>query len=1104
MTGLQAWLASIGLGRHAEVFRQNGIEIDVVGDVSEDDLIRLGLSLGDRIRLKRALAKMPDRDRPPSATYSEWAGSAAERRRLTVLFCDLVGSTDLSTRLDPEDMREVIGRYLDVVSATVARFGGHVARLIGDGILVYFGWPQAHEEQVERSVIAGLELIANVAGLELAPELRLSCRVGIATGEVVVGEMASSNDPREAVVGSTPNLAARLQGFAEPGQLLIDEATKIEISASFRVEAVGPLDIRGFAEKVSAWRVVEASTQETRFARRDHGVSPLIGRETELALLLDRWRRAAAGKGQVVLVCGEAGIGKSRLVEALADSIGPAATFDRLGYQCAPLHSDTPLYPIMQQMTRVFGFAPQESVEQRRAKLDAALRPLFPDKPDVIERFASLFSLPVDKLAAPRGEPPSLERKRIREALIELTLRHAKRQPLVAVLEDAQWADPTTERVFQGTISALTQAPILLVITSREPPRPSWFAGTHVSILNLVRLDLHESAAIVRGTAGTALDERIVDRIAERADGVPLFIEEMTKAVLENHSSVVEGDQRDHQARADQLPTTLQASLNSRLDRLEGAKWVAQAGAVIGREFSIRLLARVLDRAPSELDRDLERVSSSGLVQRRGGGDTATLRFKHALVHEAAYRTLLGADRKRLHARVLDCYEALFPQQLEQAAEDLALHASGSERWDKAADYLSLAYANASRRAATREAINIFNRAIDALARLPEEVAAVRAIDLRLHAFATFHIAGANDKLIELIREAERVAERIGDRRRLVAAGAQTAFALWLNGKHDEAQARAEAVLTMAEMPADFPIVIAALFNLANIYHAKGRIAEAVGLHRRMLGMLQGGLSRKRFGWSAPPGVLGRAFCAWYLLDLGEIGPAAAMLEEAEALSSPAEPHGRVMVDTGRGILAMHRGEHASAVEILRPTLSLSQRGEVLTMYPMVAACLGRALCSIGRVEEALSVLNDAVRRETYRFGGKYTWIHLRLALAQACRLSFLLARADNEVQLARQIAEECGEVVHQAYGALEEGHIALARHDGELALARAQAALEVARPLGLRPFVAECLGLAAEAQTELRRLQDAAASRAEARALRAAMGLDGGAASVEAVVKSA
>ena len=362
-----------------------------------------------------------DRDRSPSATYSEWAGSAAERRRLTVLFCDLVGSTDLSTRLDPEDMREVIGRYLDVVSATVARFGGHVARLIGDGILVYFGWPQAHEEQVERSVIAGLELIASVAGLELAPELRLSCRVGIATGEVVVGELANSNDPREAVVGSTPNLAARLQGFAEPGQLLIDEATKVEISAGFRVEAVGPLDMRGFAEKVSAWKVVEASTQETRFARRDHGVSPLIGRETELALLLDRWRRAAAGMGQVVLVCGEAGIGKSRLVEALADSIGPAATFDRLGYQCAPLHSDTPLYPIMQQMTRVFGFAPQESAEHRRARLDAALRPLFPDKPDVIERFASLFSLPVDKMAAPRGEPPSLERKRIREALIELT-----------------------------------------------------------------------------------------------------------------------------------------------------------------------------------------------------------------------------------------------------------------------------------------------------------------------------------------------------------------------------------------------------------------------------------------------------------------------------------------------------------------------------------------------------------------------------------------------------------------------------------------------------------------------------------------------------------
>jgi class 3 adenylate cyclase/tetratricopeptide (TPR) repeat protein len=1095
MTSLEPWLASIGLGRHAEVFRQNEIEIDVVGDLSEEDLIRLGLSLGDRLRLKRALAKLPAeaRVRAASASYSEWAGSAAERRRLTVLFCDLVGSTDLSTRLDPEELRNIIARYLDVVSETVLRFGGHVARLLGDGILVYFGWPRAHEEQVERSIAAGLELIERVGSLELEPEMRLSCRVGIATGEVVVGDVANPNDPRDTVVGSTPNLAARLQTIAEPGELLIDEATKVEIGASFRLEALAPFHLKGFAEPVSAWRVLEAVAEETRFARRDRSVSPLIGRQTELALLLDRWRRAAAGAGQVVLVCGEAGIGKSRLVEALGGSIGPS--FERLGYQCTPLHSDTPLYPIMQQMTRAFGFASHESSEQRRAKLDAALRPLFPDKPDLIERFASLFSLPVNDAAAPQHEPPSLERRRIREALIELTLRLARPQPMVAVLEDAQWADPTTQRVFQGIIGALTQAPILLVITSREPPAPSWFLGTHVSILNLVRLDLHESAAIVRATAGTALDGRIIDRIAERADGVPLFIEEMTKAVVEN---------RDNQARADQLPATLQASLNSRLDKLESAKWVAQAGAVIGREFSIRLLARVLDRAPSELDRDLERVSSSGLVVPRGDGDAAALRFKHALVHEAAYRTLLGADRKRLHSRVLDSYEALFPQQLEQAAEDLALHASVSERWDKAAHYLSVAYANASRRAATREAMNIFNRAIDALARLPEETAAVRAIDLRLHAFATFHIAGANDKLIELIREAERVAERIGDRRRLVAAGSQTAFALWLNGKHDEAQARAEAVLTMAEMPADFPIVISAMFNLANIYHAKGHVAEAVSLHRRVLGMLQGKLASKRFGWSAPPGVLARAFCAWYLLDLGEIAPAAAMLEEAEALASPAEPHGRVLVDTARGILALHRGEHASAVEILRPTLSLSERGEVLTMYPMVAACLGRALCHVGRVEEALTILNDAVQRETYRFGGKYTWIHLRLALAQACRLSSLLARADSEAKVARQIAGECGEVAHQAYGTLEEGRIALARHDGELALSRAQAALDVARSLGLRPFAAECLDAAADAQAALRRPQDAAALRAEARALRAAIGLDETPAATEAVVRSA
>jgi len=414
-----------------------------------------------------------------------------------------------------------------------------------------------------------------------------------------------------------------------------------------------------------------------------------------------------------------------------------------------------------------------------------------------------------------------------------------------------------------------------------------------------------------------------------------------------------------------------------------------------------------------------------------------------------------------------------------------------SERWDKAAYYYGLAYTNAVNRSANREAISIFNRAIEAIGRLPQDVAAPRAIDLRLHAFTAFHTVGDNGKLLELIREAERLSEIIGDRRRLAAAATQTAFALWLEGKHREAQKRADAALELTTLPKDFAIVVSILFNLANIRHAQGEIREAVALHRRVIAMLPGELESKRLGWPAPPSVFARTFASWYLLELGEFAQAAELLDAAEPLVTVAEPHARVMVDTGRGNFLMRRGEFARASEILSGALELSRRGEVLTMYPIIAAWLGHALCGAGRLTEALAVLTDAVERETYKFGGKYTWIHLRLALAEACRLTGEFEKAASEVELARRIAEDCGEVVHCAYATLEQGRVALARNEPDAALHHAEAAVSIGRTRGLRPFTAECLDVIAQAQAALLQTGASTAALADARAVRASMGLD-------------
>jgi class 3 adenylate cyclase/tetratricopeptide (TPR) repeat protein len=1067
MEKLESWLHSIGLGKLTELFRANDIDVDVVPHLTEKDLVSLGVSLGDRKRLMRAIAAL--------------VTGGAERRRLTFMFCDLVGSTDLAGRLDPEEVTEIIRRYYDTVWRVVVRFGGQPVRLLGDGVLIYFGWPRAHEDQVHSAVTAALAVIEEIGRLEAEPGTPVECRIGIATGVAVVGEIGGDINN---AVGTAPNLAARLQSMTPPQSVLIDEATYEEVNEQFLFEARAPLDLKGFAEPVRSWRVINMLPGETRFSPRA-GHHLLIGRDSELAILQDAWRRAGNGHGRAVLLSGEPGIGKSRLLEALIDEAGIPAVA-RLRYQCMPHHSDTPLYPILQHLTRMLGLHGSEPPPAQRKKLDAFLRPLFPEDAETLEVFAQLLDLPTSPGWTDR-QPPTARRRQIIEDMVGILPQLAARQPLLVLVEDIQWSDPTTEQIIRVGIERLANSPILLVVTSRKPFAQRWFVGAQVGAMSIVRLDGEESAALVRGIAGGALDETTIRQIADRGDGIPLFLTELTKAVLETRVTAL-GPGSAGQIEGG-LPTTLHASLNSRLDHLGPTKRLAQVGAVIGREFSPALLAHVLERDVDSLEPQLRRLVMAGLAERREG-NVATLWFSHALVQEAAYATLLLSDRKQLHGRVLDAHDKLAGAVPEPEAQVLAEHATLAERWDKAAAFLGQAYANATRRSANREAISIFNRAIEVLGRLPVKVAAPHAIDLRLHAFTAFHTIGANDKLLELIREAERLAEAIDDPHRLAAATSQMAFALWLEGKHPEAEARANAALALAKLPEDLPLVVGALFNLANIQHAQGRVAEAVGTHRKVLELLPGKLNAKRFGWPAPPSIFSRAFASWYLLELGRFGEATQLLEEA-ALLAPTEAHGRVMVDTGRGNVLMRRGEFARAAEVLRETLDLCQRAEVLTMYPIVAAWLGHALCGSGHIDEALAVMTDAVKRETYKFGGKYTWIHLRLGLAEAYRLAGQLETAASEAELAWRIADESGEVVHCAYAIVEKARIALARGDAKRALHDATAAFDTARERGLQPLMADCQWLRARAHDALGEADGGREAFGEARRLLVAIGLD-------------
>ncbi len=695
ISGAKHWLENIGLGRYADIFARNRVDLDVLSDLTEVDLAELGVPLGDRKRLLRARASLVHATAESgSAGTSQTSigqprgAAGAERRQLTVMFCDMVGSTALSERVDPEDLRDMIAAYRETCARVTERYDGFVARYVGDGIMFYFGYPNAHEDDAERAVRTGLEIVRTISAQsrESPGSLgdALAVRIGIATGLVVVGDViGESTEEHDSAVGETPNLANRLQALAPPNCVVIASSTQALLRAKFEYEDLGSHALKGVSAPVQAWRVVRPCRVETRFAANLHSkLTRLVNRQEEIALLLMRWQQAKESDGQVVLLSGEPGIGKSRIVQEFRERIA-SEPHGQMFFQCSPYYTSTAFYPFVEQLKSIMGFDYEASPEQLLKILESTLAATTDRIELVTPLFATLLSVATGDRYRPLGLSPQRQKDDTVAALVDHFIGLARKQPALMIFD-----------------------------------QPGWNAHSHITTLTLNRLSRQLRAAMVDGVTGAkALPDELVEEIIVKTDGVPLFVEELTKAVLESNL-LSEKDGRyvfSGPLRQLAIPATLTDSLMARLDRMASFKKVAQIGATIGREFSYELLRAVAGTSVGQLDLALSHLEDAGLITRRGHPPQAAYTFKHALMQDAAHSSLLNSDRKKLHARIAVVLAELYPDRAEREPELFAYHFTEANQRESAVDFWLKAGKRAAKSGANLEAMGHLRRGLEVL-----------------------------------------------------------------------------------------------------------------------------------------------------------------------------------------------------------------------------------------------------------------------------------------------------------------------------------------------------------------------------------------------------